>query len=58
MNNFKYLVLHDLKEAAHFLCQVQERNKGCDSCPVQDRCEPGYNGWVDFLRSEHEGSFK
>ena len=58
MNNYKWIVTHDLKEVAHFLCDLTDREKGCESCPVQASCEPGYNGWIDFLRSEYEGSSK
>lgn len=54
MNNFKYIILHDLKEAAHMLCDMSERESGCDKCPVRKRCEGGINGWIDYFREEHE----
>ena len=57
MNNYRYIVTHDLKEVARFLCDLQEENKGCNCCPVQPECSPGMNGWINFLRSEHGGEY-
>lgn len=56
MNNYKWIVTHDLKEVAHFLCELQDKKMSCQGCPVADRCETGLNGWITFLRSEHGGT--
>ena len=54
MNNFEKIKVMGLSELGHKLCELQDLNKDCESCPMESRCDIGKNGWIIWL-AEEEG---
>jgi len=60
MTNFEYIKTLDLKELGNHLCDVMDFcgmydvYYGCECCPMNSRCMPGYNGWLRWLGEEHD----
>jgi len=50
MDNYQYLTtVGDLREMGHVLCDLQ---KDCRFCPVNDKCEPMCNGFIEWLKED------
>lgn len=52
MNNFEKIKEMGLSELGHKLCELQDQNKDCESCPMESRCDLGKNGWIIWLAEE------
>lgn len=45
------------EELAAFLCNISTIHDGewCDPCIASSHCRPGHNGFLDWLKEEHNG---
>lgn len=55
MNNYEWVQnSKSLEDLGYDLCELTDIEKGdCDCCPVSNLCEPGLNGYIEWLKKEH-----
>ena len=60
MTNYEYMKSICPEKLANFMCAVMEdlsieKNRdACYVCPFYDKCDISHNGWLEWLKEEHD----
>ena len=54
MTRYEYMKNIGLEKLAQFLCDMMDSNYpgGCGSCPAEEHCSFGHNGFIEWLKQE------
>ena len=60
ISNYDWCKQHSIDEIGHYLCWMYDiyQNGGCEHCPVERLCSPGFNGFIAWLKEDYGQIYK